>query len=247
MSGSKGLIEVLRGLFQTFGISEEISSDGGTEFMSGEVQKLLSTYGVEHRISSVGNPHSNQRAEVVVKSRKRLLKGNVGPQGNLNNEAFTRAILQYRNTITQTTGISPAVALFGRPLRDFVPLKPKNYLPSPQWLTKIAQRERVAAKASAREHKKWSEHSKSQPQLKVGDVVSIQNLIGNHPLKWDRIGVVVAVLQNDQYRIRVDGSGRVTLRNRKNLRVIGFRRPKEPFPVGPVITCSPKRGDEEKV
>ena len=56
MSGSKGLIEVLRGLFQTFGISEEISSDGGTEFMSGEVQKLLSTYGVEHRISSVGNP-----------------------------------------------------------------------------------------------------------------------------------------------------------------------------------------------
>ena len=44
-SGAKGLIDTLRDLFTTFGISEEITSDGGTEFMSSETQKFLKSYG----------------------------------------------------------------------------------------------------------------------------------------------------------------------------------------------------------
>ena len=39
-----------------------------------------------------------------------------------------------------------------------------------------------------------------------------------HPNKWDKTGIVVEVRQFDQYVIRVDGSGRVTLRNRRHLR-----------------------------
>ena len=39
-----------------------------------------------------------------------------------------------------------------------------------------------------------------------------------YPLKWDRTGTVVEVRQFDQYVVRVDGSGRVTIRNRKFLR-----------------------------
>ena len=38
------------------------------------------------------------------------------------------------------------------------------------------------------------------------------------PLKWDNTGVVVDVRQFEQYVIRVYGSGRVTLQNRKFLR-----------------------------
>ena len=36
--------------------------------------------------------------------------------------------------------------------------------------------------------------------------------------------------QHDQYVVRIDGSGKVTLRNRKNLRIVGFKKPNEPFP-----------------
>ena len=57
-------INMLRDLFTTFGISEELTSDGGPEYTSNEVQKFLARYGVQHRKSSVGNPHANQRAEV---------------------------------------------------------------------------------------------------------------------------------------------------------------------------------------
>ena len=64
----------------------------------------------------------------------------------------------------------------------------------------------------------WSEHTKRLPPLVVGDSVRIQNQVGAHPNKWDKTGNVIKVRQFDQYVIRVDGSGRVTIRNRKFLR-----------------------------
>ena len=42
--------------------------------------------------------------------------------------------------------------------------------------------------------------------------------MGPYPTKWDRTGVVIEVRQFDQYLIKVDGSNRSTLRNRKFLR-----------------------------
>ena len=70
-----------------------------------------------------------------------------------------------------------------------------------------------------REHRKWSQGTRKQEPLRVGHEVSIQNLVGNHPTKWNRTGLVTEVLGNDQYNVRVDGSGRITLRNRKHLKM----------------------------
>ena len=64
-------------------------------------------------------------------------------------------------------------------------------------------------------HERWSEHTKQLRPLVVGDTVRIQNQVGPHPSKWDKTGRVIEVRQFDQYVVRVDGSGRVTLRNRK--------------------------------
>ena len=46
----------------------------------------------------------------------------------------------------------------------------------------------------------------------------VQNQSGNQPLRWSKRGVVVQVLPNRQYQVRMDGSRRITLRNRKFLR-----------------------------
>ena len=54
--------------------------------------------------------------------------------------------------------------------------------------------------------------------LEIADHVYVQNLVGNQPLRWERTGVVVEVKPFNQYVIRLDGSGRVTLRNRRHLR-----------------------------
>ena len=50
--------------------------------------------------------------------------------------------------------------------------------------------------------------------LSVGNLARIQDQIGNHPLKWNRLAaIVVEVRQFAQYLVRVDCSDRTTLRN----------------------------------
>ena len=50
--------------------------------------------------------------------------------------------------------------------------------------------------------------------------VQIHNQRGKDALHWDKSGIVVESLGNQQYAVKVKGSGRVTLRNRRFLWII---------------------------
>jgi hypothetical protein len=96
------------------------------------VEDFMQTYGIHHRVFSVANPHANTRAELGVKTVKRLLRENVTIHGKLESAKFSRALLQYRNTPDRDTKMSPAMALFGRELRDFLP-RPGMALMGDMW------------------------------------------------------------------------------------------------------------------
>ena len=198
---SKKLIAEIKKHCGTFGIPEELSSDGGSQFISKETRDFMQSFGIRSRISSVAFPHSNSRAEIGVKTMKRLLADNTGPGGSLDNDKVLRAILQYRNTPDPTTGLSPAEVIFGRQIRDFTPVLPGCYKPRLEWQEVMQKREEALSKRHVHDHERWSEHTQHLPPLKIGDHVFIQNQTGNHPKKWDKSGVVVEVKQHHQYLV----------------------------------------------
>ena len=224
-SRAAGLIKCLREEFVTYGVPVELSSDGGPEFVASETQSFLKAWGVHHHISSVAFPHSNCRAQVGVKTCKRLIMNNTEPNGELEVAKFQRAVLQYRNTPDQD------MIVFGRCVRDLIPVLLGKYTLQQAWTDNAGLRESALRKRHLRAAERLTAHTKRLPPLRVGDHVRIQNQFGSESLKWDKTGVVVEVKQHDQYVIRVDGSGRVTLRNRKFLRRFRLYEPSIHCPV----------------
>ena len=143
LSGAQELVAILRHTFATYGIPDELASDGGREFVPHTTRQFLHNWGIHHRLSSVAFPHSNYRAEVGVTTIKRLITGNVGKDGEINIDAFQKAILQYRNTPDPTTKLSPAMCVFGRPTRDLMPTLPGKYHPHPTWSESLTVREQA--------------------------------------------------------------------------------------------------------
>ena len=162
--------------------------------------------------------YSKCRAEIGVKTVKRLIVDHTGPNGDLNTDAFQQAVLHYRNTPDCYTKLSPAQCVFGRPIRDLIPILPGRYRPHDTWRQTLQAREEALRNRLMKAAERWAEHTQRLPPLTVGDRVRIQNQTGLHPRKWDKTGRVIEVRQYDQYVIRIDGSGRATLRNRKFLR-----------------------------
>ena len=58
-STTKELVTRLREYMGTFGVMDELATDGATVYMAGKVQEFLARLGVRHRVSSAYNPHSN--------------------------------------------------------------------------------------------------------------------------------------------------------------------------------------------
>ena len=150
-----------------------------------------------------------------MKSAKRLLRDNTGPGGSLDADKVSVAILQYHNTPLRGVDKSPAQLAMGRQLRDGVPVHKQHYKVDVHWQHTLRTREREAA----RQQETWTISQgtpKTLPTLAIGTQVLIQDQASK---LWDRRGVVTEVLPFRQYSIKLDGSGRITLRNRRHLRV----------------------------
>ncbi|KAK5928265.1 hypothetical protein CgunFtcFv8_013340 [Champsocephalus gunnari] len=229
LAGSAGLVQHLRSFFATFGVPEELSSDGGPEFKAIHTEDFLRLWHVKHCVSSVSFPQSNGWAEVVVKTAKRLLMSNTGQSGGLDQDRFLHAMLQLRNTPDPDCNLSPAQIIFSPPpswlalLRgslSFVNCIEKFSNPHIRllWREAWAAKEDALRTRMSRTTESLGTHSRPLRPLALGERVFLQNQQGPSPHKWDRSGIVVELPGHDKYRVRVDGSGCLTLCNRRFLR-----------------------------
>ena len=104
-------------------------------------------------------------------------------------------------------------------MRDFLPFAPGKGGIRKEWQIGAEEREMALARKHVKDMERLEAHTKELGELKIGQSVSVQNQVGNKPRRWDKTGVVVEKgVGPRQYLVRMDGSGRITLRNRRFLR-----------------------------
>jgi hypothetical protein len=96
---SSSTILCLKSLFSRYGIPDKCISDNGPQFSSKEFVELAKSYGFIHITSSPHYPQGNGQAERTVRTVKNLFRKAKDPY---------KAIMDYRNTNIEETGLSPA-------------------------------------------------------------------------------------------------------------------------------------------
>ena len=115
---------------------------------------------------------------------------------------------------------SPAELPFGRCLKDFFPRNVDSLLPIPENFMTGEAKDKLQGKIREDGAKRWSEHTGVLPDLEEGDFVPLQNFKGRNPLKSDYNGIIVGKNNLNSYLVKVNGTNRVTVRNRATLRRI---------------------------
>ena len=132
------VVKALCTLFATHGIPQEVVSDNGPQFASGEFKPFAEEYNFKHRTSSPHHPQSNGEAERAVQTAKKLLKTEPDLQA---------ALLAYRAT-PLANGYSPAQLLYGRRVRTTLPIATQQLQPHWPDLDNLQQREGIQGQAT---------------------------------------------------------------------------------------------------
>ena len=218
---SAHVIEVLREYSARWGIPDTLTTDGASVFVSHTMNDFLTRWGIHHRVSSAYYPRANKRAEIGVKSAKRLIMSNLGPGGTLNTDKLARALLFHRNCPDPLTGLSPAQVIFGRVLRDHLPAQVIKYKPRAEWRLEADMREKTFAKRHLRTAERLSLGAKQLPTLVIGDIVAVQDMTDPcKPGKWTKTAIVIEILGHESYLLKIHGSNVMSKRNRRHLRKI---------------------------
>ena len=211
------LEKYLREIFTRYGRPDRLDSDGGPQFQSEAFGQFLSTWGITHRVSSPYYPQSNGRAELGVKTAKRLLHDNTNKDGALNNDKVACAILQYHNTPLRDSPMSPAQLLFGRALADFLPVNPKAYKLHPYWSEEVKKRQVKRTTQHKSLTARYNIGTRALRPLSIGQNVLVQH----HTTKrWSRPALILKVLPHRKYQLQMQDTGNISYRNRRFIKPV---------------------------
>lgn len=203
---SNTVIGKMKAVFARWGIPEKVVSDNGPQYSSAAFQEFALTYGFEHVTSSPGYPQSNGLAERSVGIMKDILS----------QDDPLLALMVYRATPVQATGVSPVELMIGRPIRNTLPCSPRNLVPSHRTQEDVYSRDKKY-KEHAERH--YNRQAKSLPPLVPGDMVRMRE--GN---EWGEPLTVIAEADTPRsYRVQRP-NGSEYRRNRRHLQLVPERK-----------------------
>ncbi|XP_046362411.2 uncharacterized protein K02A2.6-like [Haliotis rufescens] len=174
-------INVLRKLFSSNGLPDQLISDNGPQFTSHEFKSFLKKNGVKHILSSTYHPSSNGEAERFVRTFKTTMKSMRASTSTLQ-QRQCRFLLSYRTTPHSTTKTTPAELFMGRRIRTRLDLLRPDLASSVQ--------RKVSPKVDAVRH------------FEVGDPVLVRDYRGRTE-QWLQ-GVVLKALGPVTYKVQVE-------------------------------------------
>ena len=163
-TSSQPVIQALKMIFGRHGIPDSVISDNGLAYASEKFKRFAEQWEFQHITTSPHYPQSNGKAESAVKVCKTLMK-----KAKLAGSDFNLALLNYRNTPTEPTNLSPAQRLFGR--RTQTLLLPTTALLTPETPQQVPTKLKTGQR---RQGQYYNQHTKLLPSLKAGDAVRLK-------------------------------------------------------------------------
>nr|GFA74584.1 reverse transcriptase domain-containing protein [Tanacetum cinerariifolium] len=101
------VVKFLKSLFARFGTPRAIISDRGTYFCNDKFAKVMSKYGVTHRLATAYHPQINGQVKVSNHGLKRILKRTVGENHASWSDKLDDALWAFRTAFKTPIGCTP--------------------------------------------------------------------------------------------------------------------------------------------
>nr|GEZ47411.1 reverse transcriptase domain-containing protein [Tanacetum cinerariifolium] len=101
------VVKILKSLFPRFRIPKAIISDRGTHFCNDQFVRVMSKYGVTHRLSTAYHPQTSRQVKVTNRGLKRILERTVGENRDLWNDKLKDALWAFKIAFKTPVGCTP--------------------------------------------------------------------------------------------------------------------------------------------
>ncbi|GJR13434.1 reverse transcriptase domain-containing protein [Tanacetum coccineum] len=121
------VVKFLKSLFSRFGAPRAIISDRGTHFCNDKFDRVMSKYGVTHRLSTPYHPQTSGQVEVTNRGLKRILERTVGENRASWSDKLDDALWAFRTAYKTPIGCTPYKLVYGKACHLPVELEHKAY------------------------------------------------------------------------------------------------------------------------
>ncbi|GJY49760.1 reverse transcriptase domain-containing protein [Tanacetum coccineum] len=121
------VVKFLKSLFARFGTPRAIISDRGTHFCNDKFAKVMSKYGVTHRLSTAYHPQTSGQVEVSNLCLKRILERTVGENRASWSDRLDDALWTFCTAFKTLIGCTPYKLVYGKSCHLPIELEHRAY------------------------------------------------------------------------------------------------------------------------